>query len=162
MKRQAPKIIAVSVVVGALLYLAFASFGDAFEYSFKVSEFAAKVDQIKQRDVRVEGKIIEVDKPTPEMRREFVMAEGGKRLRVSYTGVVPDTFKVGADAIAEGKMGPNQMFLAHHVMAKCPSKYEADKGMQLYKDPNKVYDRKTHEMVDRKPGDAPAVTPSQY
>lgn len=44
---------------------------------------------------------------------------------VEYRGVVPDTFKPGAEVIVEGGMGSDS-FQAKSLMTKCPSKYEKE------------------------------------
>ena len=51
-------------------------------------------------------------------------------MRVAYTGTdpLPDTFKDGAQALADGKLGKDQVFRAAKVQAKCASKYEAKPG----------------------------------
>lgn len=48
-----------------------------------------------------------------------------KTVTVRYSGVVPDTFKDDADIIVAGSLGPDGIFTAHELIAKCPSKYEA-------------------------------------
>lgn len=51
----------------------------------------------------------------------------GKTIVVRYTGVVPDTFKDDAEVIVTGKLqADKQMFIASELLAKCPSKYEAE------------------------------------
>ena len=49
----------------------------------------------------------------------------GAVLWVDYSGVVPDTFKPGAEVIVEGGM-KNGDFLARSLMTKCPSKYQKE------------------------------------
>ena len=44
---------------------------------------------------------------------------------IRYSGVLPDTFRDGADVVLEGKMGTNGVFIAETMLAKCPSKYES-------------------------------------
>ena len=46
---------------------------------------------------------------------------------MSYAGrdPLPDTFKDGSQALVEGKMMPDNRFVAEQVQAKCASKYEA-------------------------------------
>src|SRR6185437_7095058 len=54
-----------------------------------------------------------------------------QRMRVSsYVGdsPLPDTFKGGAQALAEGKLMPDGRFVAEQVQAKCASKYQATPG----------------------------------
>ena len=41
---------------------------------------------------------------------------------------LPDTFRDGAQALADGKMGPDGVFRASQIQAKCASKYEAKPG----------------------------------
>ena len=57
----------------------------------------------------------------------FQVQSNGAVVQASYTGIVPDTFKDGAEVVLKGTsvrtgfdVDPNG------VMAKCPSKYEAD------------------------------------
>jgi cytochrome c-type biogenesis protein CcmE len=49
-----------------------------------------------------------------------------ERLSVVYpTLETPDMFKDGAEVVVEGRVQPDAVFLADNVMAKCPSKFEA-------------------------------------
>ncbi len=44
----------------------------------------------------------------------------------TYTGVVPDTFKDGAEVVLNGRLTQAGFQVDRNgVMAKCPSKYEA-------------------------------------
>lgn len=64
-----------------------------------------------------------VDKPGMLKHPEAL----GKTVAVRYTGVVPDTFKDDAEVIVTGKLQPGgEMFIASELLAKCPSKYEAE------------------------------------
>ncbi len=50
-------------------------------------------------------------------------------VRASYSGVVPDTFKDGAEVVLKGRLsGDGFEVEPNGVMAKCPSKYESSKG----------------------------------
>ena len=40
-----------------------------------------------------------------------------------YHGVVPDTFKQGAEVVATGRFSKDRLLEAETIMAKCPSKY---------------------------------------
>jgi cytochrome c-type biogenesis protein CcmE len=49
----------------------------------------------------------------------------GHVVEVSYTGIVPDTFKPGADVVLRGRLTADGFHTAPDgVVAKCPSKYE--------------------------------------
>lgn len=45
-------------------------------------------------------------------------------LAVAYHGVVPDTFMENSEVVVEGTL-QDDVFQAHTLLAKCPSKYEA-------------------------------------
>jgi cytochrome c-type biogenesis protein CcmE len=42
---------------------------------------------------------------------------------------LPDTFKSGAQALADGKLGHDGVFRASRIQAKCASKYESKPGL---------------------------------
>jgi len=53
----------------------------------------------------------------------------GGVVNVSYTGIVPDTFKDEAEVVLKGTLGPHGFSTEPNgVFAKCPSKYEAKAG----------------------------------
>jgi len=52
----------------------------------------------------------------------------GRSLLVSYKGILPDTFRDGAELVLEGKLRSPKHFEAYSVFAKCPTKYKEDKG----------------------------------
>ena len=63
---------------------------------------------------------------------------GAKQLKVLYNGIdpLPDTFKDGAQALADGKLGPDGVFQANKIQAKCASKYEVKPALK--KDGNRA------------------------
>jgi cytochrome c-type biogenesis protein CcmE len=65
-------------------------------------------------------------------RVDFVLVQDKLRMPVVYTGTepLPDTFRDGAQALADGKMGSDGVFHASKIQAKCASKYEAKPGMR--------------------------------
>lgn len=61
----------------------------------------------------------------------FVMEDATKstHLAVTFGGLVPDTFKDGAEVVVEGKPATaSAPFHATTLLAKCPSKYESAEG----------------------------------
>ena len=62
-----------------------------------------------------------------EPRYRFVVHSKGHRVDASYSGIVPDTFKDDAEVVLTGRLGPHGFEVEPNgVMAKCPSKYEAN------------------------------------
>ena len=55
----------------------------------------------------------------------FEIENNGEVIKAEYSGIVPDTFKNGAEVVIKGQLGVDGIMVAPNgVMAKCPSKYE--------------------------------------
>ncbi len=87
-----------------------------------------KASDLQGKTLKVAGDVVagSIDRTKPQM--EFVISQQGKSLKVRYVGrdVLPDTFKGGAKAVVEGSVARDGVFMAHHIEAKCASKYEAE------------------------------------
>ena len=58
----------------------------------------------------------------------FRMTDEETTIPVSYHGIIPDTFVDGAAVVVEGRLQDDGTFVAHTLLAKCPSTYEAAEG----------------------------------
>lgn len=90
---------------------------------------AADLPASGHRAVRVAGKVavggIESEGPGDVSIAFLLIDERGDTVRVEYSGVRPDAFREGAQAVAEGTYdAPKSVFHAELLQAKCPSKYE--------------------------------------
>jgi cytochrome c-type biogenesis protein CcmE len=116
-----------AVVVATLAWLAVGGITETQTYYKTVAEMKTMGDDAYAKRLRVAGDIAEnsIQRKGREVR--FVLKQEAETLNVMYNGVepLPDTFKDGAQAVAEGKMSANGVFEASHIQAKCASKYEA-------------------------------------
>jgi cytochrome c-type biogenesis protein CcmE len=53
----------------------------------------------------------------------FVVTDTANDVPVAYTGILPDLFKEGKGAVAQGKLGPDGIFTASEVLAKHDENY---------------------------------------
>lgn len=53
----------------------------------------------------------------------FVMSDTVKRVPVTYKGILPDLFKEGKGAVAQGRLSPEGTFMASEVLAKHDENY---------------------------------------
>jgi cytochrome c-type biogenesis protein CcmE len=53
----------------------------------------------------------------------FVVTDRHKSMPVSYKGILPDLFAEGQGVIAQGRLGPNNTFVADEVLAKHDENY---------------------------------------
>jgi cytochrome c-type biogenesis protein CcmE len=111
----------------------------SFTYFQDVGEFRAAAEEVAGQHARVRGFVtpgsIERDLTAKQVRFRVQKSpphEGGGSpgvLSVVYTGLeTPDLFKDGAEVVVEGVLssaGPDGVFHADRVLAKCPSKFEA-------------------------------------
>jgi cytochrome c-type biogenesis protein CcmE len=59
----------------------------------------------------------------------FKVENAGAVVTATYTGIVPDTFKDGAEVVLKGKLAEDGFSVEPNgVVAKCPSKYEEAEG----------------------------------
>jgi len=119
-----------AAIVGVLGWLAVGGIKESATYFKTVTELKQMGHEGVEKRLRVGGDVV-----ANSIRRDgrnvyFTIAQVGhetQRLDVVYTGIdpLPDTFKDGAQALADGKLGPDGKFHASKIQAKCASKYEA-------------------------------------
>ena len=117
----------------ALAYMVYAAFPGNALFFLSVNEFMAKADVQDGRVVRVAGKLVDDtfvrDGDSTLARFQLVDKDGGPQghhLMAKYEGVVPDLFfNPHSEIILEGTYGSDQVFTAHTILVKCPSKYRS-------------------------------------
>jgi cytochrome c-type biogenesis protein CcmE len=112
--------------------------GSSFTYFQHLDEFVASAEQYQGEHTRVHGYVamgsIERDVAGKQVRfriqNDPPHAGGapGQPLEVVFASLeTPDLFKDGAEVVVEGRLsGADGIFHADRVLAKCPSKFEAD------------------------------------
>jgi cytochrome c-type biogenesis protein CcmE len=128
----------VVVIIGVLVWLAMGGISDSKTYYKTIAELGQMGDQAKGKRLRVGGDVQAGSIVRNGAEVTFVMHQDAKTLKVVYNGIdpLPDTFKDGAQALADGKLGSDGVFQASKIQAKCASKYEAKP--QLKKDANRA------------------------
>ena len=128
----------VVVIVGVLVWLAMGGISESKTYYKTIAELGTMGDQAKGKRLRVGGDVQAGSIVRNGAEVSFVLHQESVKLKVVYSGVdpLPDTFKDGAQALADGKLGPDGVFQASKIQAKCASKYEAKP--QMKKDGNRA------------------------
>lgn len=127
MKGRAKFAIGSAIIIACLVALAYVGFTQSKTYYHTISELSALQGPALQQRMRVSGDVRAGTIRRLDGRVNFTLEEEGKTLPVSYIGrdPLPDTFKDGAQALVEGRLGPDGHFTAEQVQAKCASKYQA-------------------------------------
>ena len=120
----------IVVVVGTLVWLAAAGMGENKTYYKTVAELNKMGNTAYGQRTRVGGNVVAGSIQHVGNQVQFLLSQDDQNLKVAYTGTdpLPDTFKDGAQALADGKLDKDGVFHAGRIQAKCASKYEAKPG----------------------------------
>ena len=132
MKTYAKFAVVVVVIVGSLAWLAVGGINETKTYYKEIKEVVALDDAKRYERLRVGGDVEKGSIVRNGSEVRFVLTQNELKLSVVYTGTdpLPDTFRDGSQALADGKMRPDGVFQANKIQAKCASKYE---GKPQYK-----------------------------
>jgi cytochrome c-type biogenesis protein CcmE len=123
--------ILMAIIVGSLGFLAYSGIQGSTSYYKTIPELRKMGDGAQSRHIRVSGNV-QGDSIVREAGRvRFNLVEEKQILPVAYEGrdPLPDTFRDGAQALADGRLGPDGVFHASEIQAKCASKYAPKPGM---------------------------------
>jgi cytochrome c-type biogenesis protein CcmE len=118
----------IALIVGGLAALGIASafvlnaLDSNIAFFVTPSEIAAgKAPQGKA--FRVGGMVKEGSLARDNLTVSFVITDTAKDVKVNYTGILPDLFKEGKGAVAQGRINPDGSFAATEVLAKHDENY---------------------------------------
>lgn len=117
----------VVAIIGTLAWLAAGGINETKTYYKTISEVQAMGEKAQDKRIRVGGDIEpgSIVRNGKEVR--FTIHQDAIKMNVVYSGAepLPDTFKEGSQALADGKLRSDGVFQASKIQAKCASKYEA-------------------------------------
>jgi cytochrome c-type biogenesis protein CcmE len=130
MQKYGKFIALIAVVISTLVWLGWNSAADTKTYYKTIAELSKMGDHSYGQRLRVGGWVQAGSIQHVGSQVNFVLVEDKTSLKVAYTGIdpLPDTFKDGAQALADGKLDKDGTFRAARIQAKCASKYEAKPG----------------------------------
>jgi cytochrome c-type biogenesis protein CcmE len=112
------------VVLGLVVALVLNAFQSNLVFFFSPTQVAAG-EAPKGKAFRIGGLV-----KNGSIRREadgvtlrFVVTDTEKDMVVAYRGILPDLFREGKGAVAQGKLGNDGVFLASEVLAKHDENY---------------------------------------
>ena len=130
MSAKALKIAATSIVLLlALTGLMFTTLREDTQFYKHVDEVMANPSSWHGKRLQLHGYVEGIERKRNSLEYRFKVQSNGSVVHASYSGVVPDTFKDGAEVVLKGRLNDEGFEVERNgVMAKCPSKYEASKG----------------------------------
>ena len=118
-------IVAVGLAaLGLATFLVLNALEGNLSYFFSPTEVAAGAAP-SDHVFRLGGLVEEgsVKREDGELTVNFVVTDMAQRVTVAYSGILPDLFAEGQGVIAQGKMGPDNVFVADEVLAKHDETY---------------------------------------
>jgi cytochrome c-type biogenesis protein CcmE len=127
--------ISAVVILGALGLLLFQTASESAAYYKRVDEVMPDPQAWYGKNMNLHGYVVEgsIRRRPNSLDWRFDIQNGSHIVQASYTGVVPDTFKDGSEVVVKGQLTPEGFQVQEDgVMAKCPSKYEAQQQPASY------------------------------
>jgi cytochrome c-type biogenesis protein CcmE len=114
------------VLLAGVGYLIYSATGTSAEYYETIREMRGHPSS---QDARVLGTVRPgIQRSDGGLHVRFVAADAGDAMTVDYTGTVPDIFQPGTKVVVDGHIGPDGVFHARTLQAKCPSKFSSRSG----------------------------------
>jgi cytochrome c-type biogenesis protein CcmE len=116
-------VLALLAVLGAVL-LAMWGLKDRAAYFYTPADVIAG-KAVAGKAVRLGGMVERgsVKRDRDGVTTRFMVEDGEARVLVSYRGILPDLFREGSGVVAEGKLAPDQSFVADNILAKHDERY---------------------------------------
>jgi cytochrome c-type biogenesis protein CcmE len=113
--------LAVLAIASALVLNAFQS---NMVFFFSPTQVAAK-EAPRERSFRIGGLVEQgsIQRDEKTLTVNFVVTDLAQKIPVVYTGLLPDLFREGKGVVAQGKLGPDGVFIAEQVLAKHDENY---------------------------------------
>ena len=117
-------ILAGLVILGAVAALVLNAFRSNLVFFFSPTQVAAG-EAPKGKAFRIGGMVKEgsIRREADGVTLSFVVTDTEQDIAVRYQGILPDLFKEGKGAVAQGKIGDDGVFVASEVLAKHDENY---------------------------------------
>ena len=117
-------IVAGLTILGLVATLVLNAFQSNLVFFFSPTQVAAG-EAPKGKTFRIGGMVKEgsIKREADGVTIRFIITDTEKDLTVAYKGILPDLFKEGKGAVAQGKLDDSGLFTAQEVLAKHDENY---------------------------------------
>ena len=130
-KKAVRALISGAIVIAALSMLFYTTARDGAQLYKHVEEVTPNPQVWYGKNLQLHGFAKDIKVNPGSLDYRFQIQSQGQVLQASYKGIVPDTFKEGAEVVLTGRLSPHGFDVAPGgVTAKCPSKYVAGPASQ--------------------------------
>jgi cytochrome c-type biogenesis protein CcmE len=130
-KKAVRALVSGAIVIAALSLLFYTTARDGAQLYKHVEEVTTNPQAWYGKNLQLHGFAKDIKVNPASLDYRFQIQSQGQVLQASYKGIVPDTFKEGAEVVLTGRLSPHGFDVAPGgVTAKCPSKYVAGPASQ--------------------------------
>lgn len=126
-KKMVRVLLAVLVIGGAFATLLATTMRENAQYYKHVDEVMPSASAWYGKNLQLHGFVVagSIQRRPNTLDYRFTVRNGDSEVQADYTGVVPDTFKDGAEVVLKGRLtAAGYKVDENGVTAKCPSKYQ--------------------------------------
>lgn len=126
-KKSLRAVLSVLVLLSATTAVLYTTVSKGAQAYATVDEVMASPEEFYGKKMQLHGFVVDnsiEQRRTGALEYRFKIRNGDHSVVATYAGIVPDTFKDGAELVLTGKLSAAG-FHADSMTAKCPSKYEA-------------------------------------
>ena len=127
-KKATRAVLSAVVILTAVIGVLYTTVSEGAQYYRHVDEVMNSPEQWYGKGMQLHGFVVDksIQQRPNTLDYRFKLKTGDYSVLATYTGVVPDTFKDGAEVVLTGRLTPDGFKVdPNGVTAKCPSKYEA-------------------------------------
>ena len=127
-KKATRAVFSAVIILTALIAVLYTTVSEGAQYYKHVDEVMNDPAQWYGKSMQLHGFVVDksIERRPDSLDYRFKVKTGEYTVTALYTGVVPDTFKDGAEVVLSGRLDATAFKVSPNgVTAKCPSKYEA-------------------------------------
>lgn len=129
-RRTIGVVVVLLVLLGALVFIAVKSLGDASLFFYNADEAVAQRDDLGDRRFRLQGTVEEGSVRQTADSVEFTVFFGGAEVAVVHQGDPPELFQPNIPVVLEGRWD-GEHFASDRIMVKHSSSYAEDNPDRL-------------------------------
>ncbi|HUN49503.1 MAG TPA: cytochrome c maturation protein CcmE [Candidatus Sulfotelmatobacter sp.] len=122
-RRRLYIVLAGLVSLGVATGLVLLALGPNLSVFYSPTELLKAEHDVGARRIRIGGLVEAHSVVRDGTTTTFEVTDTTNRLKVTYTGLLPDLFREGQGVMASGHLAPNGTFVADQILAKHDEKY---------------------------------------
>ena len=123
-----------TAISALVMYLAYTSFVSSISFYYEVSEVKTSADSIYGTKVNVNGTVVpgSIQWDPEKVLLTFKLTDNVSTIDVVYSDAIPNNLANDTQVTVTGIFYENSTLVAHAILTKCPSKYEAEITNETY------------------------------